>query len=66
MKRIPKPLLIMLPVGAAMLSLPSCNGLFEGLYDEPVADTDVGLTTVEQAPASGTADICTTPHTKWT
>ena len=66
MKRIPKPLLIMLPMGAAMLSLPSCNGIFEGIYDEPVADTEFGFTKVEQATSSGTIYIDATSYTKWT
>ena len=66
MKRIPKPLLIMLPAGAALLSLPSCNGLFEGIYDEPVADTEFGFTKVDQATSSGTIYIDATSYTKWT
>ena len=56
----------MLPAGAAMLSLPSCNGLFEGIYDEPVADTEFGFTKVEQATSSGTIYIDATSYTKWT
>lgn len=66
MKRIPKPLLILLPVGAALLSLPSCNGLFEGIYDEPVAASEFGFTKVEQATSSGTIYIDATSYTKWT
>lgn len=66
MRRIPKPLLILLPVGAALLSLPSCNGLFEGIYDEPVAVSEFGFTKVEQATSSGTIYIDATSYTKWT
>lgn len=66
MRRIPKPLLILLPVGAALLSLPSCNGLFEGIYDEPVAASEFGFTKVEQATSSGTIYIDATSYTKWT
>lgn len=66
MRRIPKPLLILLPVGAALLSLPSCNGLFEGIYDEPVAASEFGFTKVEQATFSGTIYIDATSYTKWT
>ena len=56
----------MLPVGAALLSLPSCNGLFEGIYDEPVAASEFGFTKVEQATSSGTIYIDATSYTKWT
>ena len=66
MRRIPKPLLLLLPVGAALLSLPSCNGLFEGIYDEPVAASEFGFTKVEQATSSGTIYIDATSYTKWT
>lgn len=66
MRRIPKPLLILLPVGAALLSLPSCNGLFAGIYDEPVAASEFGFTKVEQATSSGTIYIDATSYTKWT
>lgn len=66
MRRIPKPLLILLPVGATLLSLPSCNGLFEGIYDEPVAASEFGFTKVEQATSSGTIYIDATSYTKWT
>lgn len=66
MRRIPKPLLILLSVGAALLSLPSCNGLFEGIYDEPVAASEFGFTKVEQATSSGTIYIDATSYTKWT
>lgn len=66
MRRIPKPLLILLPVGAALLSLPSCNGLFEGIYNEPVAASEFGFTKVEQATSSGTIYIDATSYTKWT
>ena len=66
MRRSPKPLLILLPVGAALLALPSCNGLFEGIYDEPVAASEFGFTKVEQATSSGTIYIDATSYTKWT
>lgn len=66
MKRIPKPLLIMLPAGAAFLSLPSCNGLFNNLYDEPAAATEFGFIKTEQATGSGTIYIDATSYTKWT
>ena len=49
-----------------MLSLPSCNGLFEGIYDEPVAASEFGFTKVEQATSSGTIYIDATSYTKWT
>ena len=45
----------MLQAGAALLtavSLPSCNGIFEGIYDEPVITADFGFTKVEQAGTS--------------
>ena len=68
MKRNPKPLLIMLQTGAALLtavSLPSCNGIFEGIYDEPSVIDEFGFTKVEQATSSGTIYIDATSYTRW-
>ena len=67
----------MLQMGAALLtavSLPSCNGIFEGIYDEPsVIDIydepsvidEFGFTKVEQATSSGTIYIDATSYTRW-
>ena len=49
-----------------MLPLLSCNGLFGGIYDEPVADTGFGFTKVNQATSSGTIYIDATSYTRWT
>lgn len=64
---IPKPLLIMLPAGAAVLmSLPSCNGMFAGIYDSPGIETDYGFINVDKANSSGTVYIDAVSYTKWT
>lgn len=58
----------MLQTGAALLtavSLPSCNGIFEGIYDEPVEVNEFGFTKVEQATSSGTIYIDATSYTRW-
>ena len=58
----------MLQAGAALLtavSLPSCNGIFEGIYDEPVITADFGFTKVEQATSSGTIYLDATSYTRW-
>ncbi len=68
MKRIPKPLLKMLQAGAALLavvSLPSCNGIFEGIYDQPTEISEFGFTKVEQATSSGTIYLDATSYTRW-
>ena len=64
--RIPKPLMTMLPVGVALLSLPSCNGMFAGIYDEPVEASEFGFINVEPATSSGTIYIDAVSYTKWT
>ena len=58
----------MLQAGAALLtavSLPSCNGIFEGIYDQPVITADFGFTKVEQATSSGTIYLDATSYTRW-
>lgn len=58
----------MLQAGAALLtavSLPSCNGIFEGIYDQPVVTADFGFTKVEQATSSGTIYLDATSYTRW-
>ena len=58
----------MLQMGAALLtavSLPSCNGIFEGIYDEPSVIDEFGFTKVEQATSSGTIYIDATSYTRW-
>ena len=58
----------MLQAGAALLtavSLPSCNGIFEGIYDEPSVIDEFGFTKVEQATSSGTIYIDATSYTRW-
>ena len=58
----------MLQTGAALLtavSLPSCNGIFEGIYDEPSVIDEFGFTKVEQATSSGTIYIDATSYTRW-
>lgn len=69
MKKIPKPIMMLLYVGAvlpAVMSLPSCNGMFDGIYDEPVEASEYGFIKVEQATSSGTVFIDATSYTKWT
>lgn len=57
----------MLPMGVtALLSLPSCNGLFSGIYDQPVEASEFGFTKIEQATSSGTIYIDASSYTKWT
>ena len=58
----------MLQAGAALLtavSLPSCNGIFEGIYDQPAVTADFGFTKVEQATSSGTIYLDATSYTRW-
>ncbi len=58
----------MLQAGATLLtavSLPSCNGIFEGIYDEPVEVNEFGFTKVEQATSSGTIYLDATSYTRW-
>ena len=47
----------MLQAGAALLtavSLPSCKGIFEGIYDEPGEGNEFGFTKGGEGTASGT------------
>ena len=58
----------MLQAGAALLtavSLPSCNGIFEGIYDKPSVIDEFGFTKVEQATSSGTIYLDATSYTRW-
>ena len=51
------------------ISFPSCNGAFDGIYDEPSADTDnstYGFKNVDLEHHSGTVYINAESYTRWT
>lgn len=68
MKRIPKPLQEVLHVGAVLVvtvSLPSCNGIFGGIYDVPEENSEFGFINVEHSTSSGTIYLDATSYTRW-
>lgn len=53
--------------GAALLSLPACNGIFEGIYDAPTSDADseYGFILVDEGARTGRIYIDATDYTEW-
>ncbi len=51
----------------ALLSLPSCNGIFDDLYDDPAANTeqDYGFIARDETTHSGSIYIDATLYTEW-
>lgn len=54
-------------VAAAVLSLPSCNGIFEGIYDKPSAGigNEYGFIIVDEGTRTGRIYIDATDYTEW-
>ncbi len=52
---------------AAMLSLPACNGIFEGIYDKPSTATgsEYGFILVDEGTRTGRIYIDATDYTEW-
>lgn len=53
----------------ALLSLSSCNGILEGIYDQPTTDTEFsyGFNSInDNSGATGTVYIDATSYTRWT
>lgn len=64
-----KDLIISVMAGAAMLLLPACNGIMDGIYDEPVAeaDLDYGFVMKPSNPGEvGTIYIDASDYGRWT
>lgn len=55
-------------VGVMTLSLPACNGILEGIYDEPEEEAakEYGFIKVDDATHSGTIYINATDYKRWT
>lgn len=52
--------------GAMLISLPSCNGIFEDLYDDPEQTTyEVGFGPFDEATKSGYVYVDATKYTQW-
>lgn len=58
--------ILFLVMGAAVMSLPSCNGMFGWIYDHPSATVDFGFINMDKATGKGTVYIDATSYTKWT
>lgn len=52
--------------GTALWLLPSCNGIFQGLYDAPQAVSKFGFVSIDESTFSGTIYIDASSYTKWT
>ncbi len=50
---------------AAWLLLPSCNGLFEGLYDAPQPASEYGFVSVDEQRHTGRIFVDATSYTEW-
>ena len=52
---------------AVILSLPACNGIFEGIYDKPSTATgnDYGFVIVDEGSRTGRIHINATDYTEW-
>lgn len=57
---------ILLAMGAALMPLSSCNGIFDWIYDEPSAVTDFGFVSMDGTEGKGTIYIDATSYAKWT
>lgn len=55
-------------LGVIFFSLPACNGILEGIYDEPLADeeSEFGFIETDSVNHSGTIYIDATRYTRWT
>ncbi|MDE5690901.1 MAG: HmuY family protein, partial [Alistipes sp.] len=58
---------IALLLAASLATLPACNGLFEGLYDQPAPteENGFGFIRVDSSTRSGTIYIDATSYTVW-
>lgn len=60
----------LLTVLGAILSLSACNGILEGIYDEPATDTDTDYGFINhvtnESGVTGTVSIDATSYTRWT
>lgn len=52
-------------LGASVGMLPACNGLFEGIYDEPETGSDYGFVAVDEAAGSGRIYVDATSYGAW-
>ena len=50
---------------AAFLSFPSCNGIFEGIYDKPSSENEYGFIAVDEGTRTGRIYIDATDYTEW-
>ena len=52
---------------AVILSLPACNGIFEGIYDKPstATENDYGFVIVDEGSRTGRIHIDATDYTEW-
>jgi len=54
-------------LGMALLSFPACNGLFDGIYDDPSEeDKEFGFIEIDKENKSGVIYIDALSYTKWT
>ena len=49
----------------AMLSLSSCNGIFEGIYDKPISKKEYGFIHIDPQTNQGTIYIDATDYKQW-
>ena len=50
-----------------LLSLPACNGIFEGIYDMPTTETgnEYGFILIDEGTRTGRIYIDATDYTEW-
>lgn len=56
---------MLLPVATIMVSLPACNGIFSGIYDDPTTDSDNEFGFVSSNGNTGRIYIDATDYTEW-
>lgn len=59
---------IFIVMGVTFVSLPSCNGIFENIYDLPVKEDmtkDFGFIKIDEATKSGTVYVNTSAYNQW-
>lgn len=49
----------------ALLSLPACNGIFEGIYDAPAPGTEYGFVEVDERTHRGRIYVDASSYTEW-
>lgn len=59
-------ILLLIAMGAALMPLSSCNGMFGWIYDRPSSAVDFGFIDMDKATGKGTLYIDATSYTKWT